>query len=376
MQFFEVLQVIIAIIFIYLILSLLASELQEAIATFIQFRSRNLRKSIAILLGEPQTESLTNLIYETAKIKSLNQYTNSDVLWTKKKLWKVLGGNSVGPSFMNKETFTDALLEVLQGQLKDNDKLKSNTQIIINDNSTNKDHLIGKLESIIIEKKNPDLENSIRRLINIAESVALKKDSDPKLQDFRAELEKLFEQAQEHTSGVYKRNAKGMSFIIGSFLSFGLNVDFFYMANALSKNPKWAEDISNVATTFYDNKSEALTKFNQLEECKKNNPNSLENCNQTEREFNETLRKALEENDTNIEDIIFWSGDFNRTDKLPKDKWDNNIQIMGWLKIPIKLIGFIVSAIAIAMGAPFWFDLLGKFINVRNTLKPISPKKK
>lgn len=31
------------------------------------------------------------------------------------------------------------------------------------------------------------------------------------------------------------------------------------------------------------------------------------------------------------------------------------------------LMGWLLSAIAISMGAPFWFDLLGKVINVRNT---------
>jgi hypothetical protein len=29
--------------------------------------------------------------------------------------------------------------------------------------------------------------------------------------------------------------------------------------------------------------------------------------------------------------------------------------------------GWFVSGIAIGMGAPFWFDLLGRLVNVRNT---------
>lgn len=31
------------------------------------------------------------------------------------------------------------------------------------------------------------------------------------------------------------------------------------------------------------------------------------------------------------------------------------------------LIGWVFSGVAIAMGAPFWFDLLSKVVNVRNT---------
>ncbi|MEH1974235.1 MAG: hypothetical protein V7L02_13740 [Nostoc sp.] len=40
----------------------------------------------------------------------------------------------------------------------------------------------------------------------------------------------------------------------------------------------------------------------------------------------------------------------------------------------VKLIcGWIVSGLAIAMGAPFWFDILNKVINVRNAgPKPVA----
>jgi hypothetical protein len=37
---------------------------------------------------------------------------------------------------------------------------------------------------------------------------------------------------------------------------------------------------------------------------------------------------------------------------------------LGFLQM---VAGWLVSAIAVAMGAPFWFDLLGKVVNVRNT---------
>jgi hypothetical protein len=38
------------------------------------------------------------------------------------------------------------------------------------------------------------------------------------------------------------------------------------------------------------------------------------------------------------------------------------------------LSGWLISGVAIAMGAPFWFDLLSKLMNVRNSgSKPPSP---
>ncbi|MCC5670253.1 hypothetical protein LC653_42320 [Nostoc sp. CHAB 5784] len=43
----------------------------------------------------------------------------------------------------------------------------------------------------------------------------------------------------------------------------------------------------------------------------------------------------------------------------------------GWFWPPLRrFLGWIVSGFAIMMGAPFWFELLGKIINVRNAGKP------
>ncbi|HAA32884.1 MAG TPA: hypothetical protein DCE56_40670, partial [Cyanobacteria bacterium UBA8553] len=42
-----------------------------------------------------------------------------------------------------------------------------------------------------------------------------------------------------------------------------------------------------------------------------------------------------------------------------------------------RFIGWMISGLAISMGAPFWFELLGKIMNVRNTgPKPASSTKK
>ena len=335
MQFFEILQVIIAIIFIYLILSLLASELQEAIATFIEFRSRNLRKSIAILLNELDGNTpFTDLIYDTQTIKSLNQYTNSSRWWswaTKflnvKWLWFSKTLYSSGPSYIDKETFTDTVIKVLQDMLG-KETLESNTkmsQIVTKLESITTNNQIefippsflseklrstlmqdyDRLQSVIDQTGKSD---AIKRLIEIAKSVQLKKGSEALLQEFRAELEKLFEQAQERTSGVYKRNAKGMSFIIGLLLAFGLNVDVIYMVNALNKNPQLAGNLSNVANDLL---AENNTAFQEFQDCIKKleaEPEESE-CDKKLTNFKNDLRDKLSENDANIEDIIFWTED-------------------------------------------------------------------
>lgn len=38
-----------------------------------------------------------------------------------------------------------------------------------------------------------------------------------------------------------------------------------------------------------------------------------------------------------------------------------------WL---LKILGWLLTAVAVSLGAPFWFDLLNKFISVRGSTKP------
>jgi hypothetical protein len=35
-----------------------------------------------------------------------------------------------------------------------------------------------------------------------------------------------------------------------------------------------------------------------------------------------------------------------------------------------KILGILMTGLAVSLGAPFWFDLLNKFIVVRSTVKP------
>jgi hypothetical protein len=53
--------------------------------------------------------------------------------------------------------------------------------------------------------------------------------------------------------------------------------------------------------------------------------------------------------------------------------WFNGEQIKEQNGLLQAIFGWLMTGVAVAMGAPFWFDILGKLINVRNTGKPILP---
>jgi hypothetical protein len=127
-----VIDIAIGLIFIYLILSLLASEIQELIATLLQWRAEHLKKSIDVLFsGENATNSLyqkfTDELYHNPLIQSLNQeakgriahffrrivQTIGDIYRTVTRTKNIFGDQRSAPSYIPSETFSTALLQKL-----------------------------------------------------------------------------------------------------------------------------------------------------------------------------------------------------------------------------------------------------------------------
>lgn len=120
------------LIFIYLILSLLVSEIQELLATLMQWRADHLKKSIEILLNgnnsDAATEKVfTNALYNTSLIRSLNQEAKGPIAKFFRSITQFIGqgyrnitntrdtfgSQRSGPSYIPAESFSTALLQKL-----------------------------------------------------------------------------------------------------------------------------------------------------------------------------------------------------------------------------------------------------------------------
>ena len=125
-----VLDVAIGLIFIYLILSLLASELQELLTTLFQWRAKHLRDAIEVFLaggsGTPEEEQVRVLVsnlYDDPLLKNINQQSKSLVARGARAItrWLIPGNRkgafgtqqSSGPSYIASETFSTSLVERL-----------------------------------------------------------------------------------------------------------------------------------------------------------------------------------------------------------------------------------------------------------------------
>ena len=204
------------------------------------------------------------------------------------------------------------------------------------------------------------------------------------LDQFNIEVSKWFDRSMSRASGVYKRNAKGVAIIIGFLIALVSNADTFHVVARLSGDDDLRQIITTRVSGITQNaKSEELYSRQQLRELKQNTDAVLQEISlplrwtpeNLSQQFNcrsaanptpnvasgTTLRTpwrafyatCLNEDAPERFDLIRIS----RIAFRPENIIDAGRMFLGWL----------VTGLAIAMGAPFWFDLMSKIMNVRNT---------
>ncbi|MEH2256027.1 hypothetical protein [Nostoc sp.] len=375
-----VVDITLGLVFIYLILSLLASEIQELIATLLQWRAKHLRTSIELLLAggsESEKSDIINAIqlvqklYNDPLINTLNQQAKGKVEKHFQEITKnpdklVLEKQS-GPSYLPSETFATTLLDTLKiPQLINHvkhpsEEAKTNLYMIlasykelkkgINDPTsasyTKIQEIYGEIDQKFIDFVNNELpdevpNNLIKSLGVIAQRSRIKiGDLTEEANQFKNEIETWFDRSMDRASGVYKRNAKGVAILIGISVAFLTNTDTFHLVKRLSED-------SVIRSTITQSASQRIDYIND-----------------------EAARRNIEKLLGNASIPIGWQN-INQQFELLDTTKSNRVYIR--ISQVFKLIcGWIVSGFAIAMGAPFWFDILNKFINVRNVgPKPVA----
>jgi hypothetical protein len=182
-----------------------------------------------------------------------------------------------------------------------------------------------------------DLKNGIGNLPDSRVSQALLGLLDSAQQDVdlaRLRVENWYDDAMERVSGAYKRRAQVWIAVLGLGLCVGLNVDSLMIIREL-----WNDEALRTAVAAEAQKQAETPQA--MDKCK---DKDLLNC------VTASIRSA------NMPPIG-WAGDGVRA--LPESS--------GWLW---KALGILISSVAVAMGAPFWFDLLNKVVNLRLTGTP------
>jgi hypothetical protein len=329
----SVLNIALGLFFVYLLLSLLVSDLQELLSTlFWDSRAKYLYGSIRAILGEKMAESL----YNHPLIKSLKEHKIGQ------------GDNFFGPSYIPNAIFSTALIDsILEQSLVD-----------LNPVDLESEQFVESLESSPIQALLPP--DQIKLFKVLAVRADLKQDEfKTYLEALEAEIMNWFSQTMERTSGVYKRQVKWKTLFLGFLLAVALNADTLNIASRLYKEPFLQIQLIQEVENFYKNQTFFLS-----DEASQQSEPPQENGAELEQDFSQFI--------VDFASLpIGWTRE-NLNEQFDLKRWNSSIsgEIQGGLmsfEIAQTILGWMITAIAISMGAPFWFDLLKKIINVRNT---------
>ncbi|MBW4441638.1 MAG: hypothetical protein KME10_10465 [Plectolyngbya sp. WJT66-NPBG17] len=211
--------------------------------------------------------------------------------------------------------------------------------------------------------------------------------TENEVNQFRDEVAVWFDRSMSRASGVYKRNAKGVAILVGLFLAATTNSDTFHIFNRLSSDDSLRQLVTDRATQLNLNAQNSPRFSAQLEELKNETDAVLREISFPISWNSSNIGRQLGCPSSGISATPSQNQPSTEATQL-KAQWDNlykgclNTDQVSSAPIPVQVAeimvnrplgvlrmisGWAVSGLAIAMGAPFWFDLLGKLVNVRNS---------
>jgi hypothetical protein len=354
----QILTVVIGIIFVLLLLSLLATTLMELLSSFFSLRSRNLVKALRnMLASSDKNEVLVEEFQRNSLYRHLTQQYGRDTT-----------GFS-GPSYMSAETFQSILFDViLKGEGTD------------------------QLESKIEALPDEDLRNVLSQLL---------RESDGQLDLFRLEVQNWYNNVMDRAAGWYKRYTQKILLFMGIGIAVLFNADTVALYDRLSNDPETLNQLVAAAEQYVETRDKAgpmpstpgtrpqvtppTTNPSPGMESETVNPFDSTGATSSQSPAPTSGYQPAEPTPATYlysgEDVA--DKDFRESLEDLKGLLNNEIAEirrplgMGWEGVSLrnlsnydlvsKFLGFILTALAISMGAPFWFDLLKKLVNIRSS---------
>jgi hypothetical protein len=328
---YPALDVVIGLAFFYFLLSIVSSSINEGIASVFALRASTLEAGIRELLGGDKT--LAARFYSDARVQALTQ----------SKWWLGLRANRK-PSYIPSRVFALALLDTVapaaqttpsnakqstpsdakQSTPSDAKGLVAAPSPEGSDAAQSSYDLFAKAEAFASTIHNQQVRTMLQDALSESRT-----DRDK----FREALERQFDEAMERVSGWYKRRVQLILFVIALAVCAAINADSFTIGQRL-----WKDDVVRSAVVAQAQK----TVTNKQAECAKTTPRST-SAEIAGKCFDQVKQLNLP---------LGWS-----TASSP------STPEAGLAKV----LGLLLTAFALLLGAPFWFDTLSKLAQLRGT---------
>lgn len=328
----NVLDVAIGLVVVYLLLSLICSSVNEGIESLLKNRACQLERGIREILSDPDGTRFAHLVYNHPLVSGLfmGKY---DPAQLRKRWWNPVAayGRKNLPSYIPATNFALAVLDIILPATEGHPGGVAGSLQPVGEPAADSG---AALRQAALDF--PVLEAS-RALVILIDASARD------ITRVRLAIEAWFNTTMDRVSGWYKRRTQIILFAIGLAMAAALNIDTVEICNHLIADPSLRSSLVATAQEYARN---------------------------------ENLSGQRSQAATPVATADQASGSADRVEQNLAELHDLGVPI-GWSKRPqdayhwfLKLAGILASALAAALGAPFWFDILNRFVVVRSTIKP------
>jgi hypothetical protein len=412
----SILEVAIGVVFVYLFISLICSAINEGIASVVNKRGTNLFEGVKNLLNDPTFTGLAQQLYSHGLVDGISQGASNP-----KKPNRL-------PSYMSSNVFSLALLDLLRSKglaqswselvaIRKKELEDAETRFAANTTDETLQKLVAEAKAAVVNaeaalvkasetatalanadeaakvvKNQRDLTNLVAASTKLREALAQGRAlaaeyPDPlgnlqravsqlpeghtkesllvmidktkreapvvpdiinaaqlQAEQLQHNIEQWFNDAMDRCGGWYKRWTQKVLLGIAIVVVLGANVDTLMLAKRFMRdNALRASIVTAAEKTIQENTT---------------NPTNNSEARQ---------KLLVEAGELNLP--IGWVADASdpyKTNQIPQGT-------VGWL---MKILGLLISIFAISLGAPFWFDILSKIVNLRGAGTPPGETKK
>ncbi|WP_152562603.1 hypothetical protein [Caballeronia grimmiae] len=309
-----ILEVAIGIVFLYVLLSLMCTALREGLEGYLKTRASYLENGIRELLFDPRGESLAKAFYEHPLVFSLfnGEYASP----APGKTAGALTRGKTLPSYIPAENFAAALMDIVA---------RGPGRALVSTESATVAGIRGQLAMI----DNPAVQRAVLASLDTA---------NDDLAKARENLERWYDSAMDRVSGRYRRSTQWVLFWIGLAISVGFNIDTLTLADYLYRNETQRGAIVAQAGSIAKDELGKPANFDDV------------------KAQIDSLRLP-----------VGWDFVFNENEPPTSTRKSFWSEYHGYFMKPL---GWLLTAFAVTLGAPFWFDVLNKIMIIRSTVKP------
>lgn len=323
-----VLEVATGMVFVFLLVSLICSQLGNKISEALNWRARDLELGIRELLLGGKADTLLKDLYNTFHVQQFKTVIAPAAEWMlKRPALKNLvfirnqdpKNPDLGPASLPAKSFA---LGIVQALVPDDAGVTS----------------LANFQAAVQTKMQPSpLKDAL---------LAVVKQPTTTVENIRTQIETMYNYAEDQMTAFYRQHMWQLALTIGLIVSIFFNVDSIAIGFRLWRNPSLRAAV-NAAAEKYAAESKP-----------------------------QEARQALDQLNLPIgwQVTTGWAIQGISVPRITPNDWvqePRGVTPLGWIRdLLIKILGWVITAAAAAQGAPFWFDMLKRLTQRDSTPAP------